>query len=159
MWSRHIEWTWWCVPPTGRLHAYHRQGFAYTLFTRTLCENFTETLPGRAGRRLILDLDNRDRAVGTAFGADAAADATFCDIDLAIGVTRDARPAAQHAYGVVALPAGRSYTDIAYHHTLAVHARMPMPAFACLFALVAMNAFIQVDHQHLRPLHHAILYQ
>src|SRR5947209_12354093 len=160
----HIQWAWGCRRgnPRGRppaIHAYHGQRLTCTFFTRAFGEKCRETLPGRACLRFILHLYNGNCPIRTAFRADATANATLSDIDLSVGMPGDACPAAQHTNRILALPAGCSDADIAYHHTFTVHTRMSMPSLACLFALVAMNTFIQVNDQHFCSLHHPIFYQ
>ena len=132
---------------------------ATAFFTTAFAEEVREMLPARLGvipiARLILQRHNLNVVVRTAFGADAAADAAFGDVDFATGQASDTGAATEHTDGVLALATGGGDADIADDHAFAVHARMSMPPRAGFFALVAVNALVQVDHQHLGPFDHA----
>src|SRR5579883_1474328 len=115
-----------------------------------------ETLPGGLRNGLVFNVDNRNGPVGTALRADAAANTTLGDIDFSIRMARNPGAATEHTDRVLALATGSGNTDVAHNHSLAVHARMPMPALTGLLTFIAMNTFVEVNDQDLRPLHNTI---
>ena len=105
----------------------HWQQLVSTFLARAFGEEAAELLPGSSspiyrGRCVFFfERHNRDVIVGAAFGTDATADATVCDVDFTAGQAGDACTAAQHAHGILTLPAGGGDADVANHHAFAVH--------------------------------------
>src|SRR5579885_173669 len=128
----------------------HRQ-LAPALLTRAARKETAKTLPACRSGSLLFQRHNGNVVVGTAFGADAAADAAFSDVDLTGWHASNPGAATEHADRVLAVAAGSGDADIAYHHALAIHTRMAVTARAGFLALVTVNTLIQVNDQHLCP--------